>query len=468
MRRFFSNGSLLEVAVFPVASFISFVVASIFLVSVIRGSSPASKTEIGTGRQRVEALIPEVELGVIGAEEAKRRQLFWLNSPTGREDEGGAVRLLETPRIFHSLFPGYPAAMAQDQELWNVYFRRKFNPDSYLFGLGEASGLGFTVSYSWTGCFDVYAKYGADILVFGTSEVFRSLIPDPLSTTDRVLFCVTSNMPVETVKMTAEELRRRGGKKPKLVLWGYSFWTAYARSEKIREIQRQKVEEFSQYQASLKAPPFASLRKLYENWKDVRTASLFPKVGWNDFMPWNYQRPAHGGESSQSHTESSSSSSYGLEIDANLMRNEERVAAHLRGNLKPYVAALEGANRKDCDLALADQQLTAALSAISKISDHVYLYLTPTTPWQIDAAPDCFLPQVRSMLAAKAIEGRVHVKTSGMSEYQLTLLDFIRPTGSQSRVFFENNHTNYSGAIKVSEYIGSWVRREMASDLLKP
>jgi hypothetical protein len=63
--------------------------------------------------------------------------------------------------------------------------------------------------HSWRGSFDLFERHGADVILFGSSESYRSLIPAVLAEslgggTERikVLSCQTPGMLVDTVETT--------------------------------------------------------------------------------------------------------------------------------------------------------------------------------------------------------------------------------------------------------------------------
>ena len=111
--------------------------------------------------------------------QAKASHRFWagvLSSP-------GQVALdaLDSPELFSRFFPGYPEAMRTDRALWRDYFSREFDVKTMSETLSGNTPFGVTVYLSWAGCMDIFRRYGADVVIFGASDVAQAIPTDLLS-----------------------------------------------------------------------------------------------------------------------------------------------------------------------------------------------------------------------------------------------------------------------------------------------
>jgi len=106
-----------------------------------------------------------VDFSLLTADSAKRNHKTWASHNTFRE--GIAIKTLEYPEIFQTLFPGFPDSMRMDTQLWKKYFSSSFNAGIHSSLLENRVDSLWQAYLSWTGCFDIYGKHGADVLVFG-------------------------------------------------------------------------------------------------------------------------------------------------------------------------------------------------------------------------------------------------------------------------------------------------------------
>ncbi len=392
------------------------------------------------------------------AKEAKSAGLFWMANADGK---GAAIDLLGHAPLIGSLYPGYGQALVSDKLLWRNYFESEFGPASFLNSKPEFSRLGFRVSYSWTGCLDIYEKYGADVLVFGSSEVYESLIPEqfanelaPLfSSSPKVLFCLTPAMTMETVRMTTEEMVRLPGGKPKIIVWGYSFWQSYMRSTKLAAYQKEQNREFAEYVERKRVRGesgwySAHVRQIVRS----KGANFFPRINWDDVLSFSFAK-ARGIRAQQENTDQE-----GIELARAVFEQDDaQLSTYLNANLKPYYDITRGILEEDCSLEGAAHELYRTISSLKKLSPNVYLYLAPTTMHHRRTVPPCFLPNVKAMLEQVSSQAGIHLLDQTTEEFGLTDRDFIYPTLNPDKFYFDINHANYFGGQKITKKIGSWV-----------
>lgn len=397
-----------------------------------------------------------------GASNAKTSMRFWMGEIEGK---GAAINLVEHSKLLNSLFPGYGDSLHQDLALWQNYFKAEFGPDSFLDVKPEWSQQGFRVAYSWTGCFDIYKKYGADVLIMGSSEVYKSLIPGLLakeldflsSTPTKVLYCVTHSMPVDAVKDTAEELLNLREGKPKLIIWGYSFWLAYERSTKMAIYRKEKESALSAYRfrkenEKQQGSSLSQFKKLL----GAKGAVFFPKITWDDTLNFTYAKK----QSFRNVHASDEAEGVHLEKSVALLGDDE-LSRHLLGKLKPFYDINQGISPADCSMNLAKSKFKSATEALKKLTPNIFIYLAPTTMHHRATVPECFIPTVRSTLEEAGREAGVHILTISTEDFGLTDRDFVYPTLKPNSYYFDINHANYVGGQKITKRISTWVGTNM-------
>ncbi|MDP1682599.1 MAG: hypothetical protein Q8L39_12590 [Burkholderiales bacterium] len=396
--------------------------------------------------------------------EAKSANLFWMGNVEGK---GLGIDLLGDASLLASLFPGYGPALYQDEGFWDNYFGSEFGPDSFLQAKPELSRQGFRVAYSWTGCFSIYEKYGADVLILGSSEVYKTLIPEQLAkelgplfkTPPKVLLCVTHSMPVEAVKLTTQELIRLRGQKPQVVIWGYSFWLAYTRSTKLASYQKDKNREFSDYLARRK---YQKERRWYSTQPRFAThskgADFFPKIGWDDVLDFRLAnalsiraQQGNGGEE-------------GVYVIREIYSQDDaHLSAYLRARLKPFYDITRGISEIDCSMGEAETMFQEAVNELEQLSPNLFVFLAPTSLHHRSTVPECFLPNVKSMLKRVLKKEGTNILVADSEEFGLRDRDFVYPTLDANVFYFDTNHANYFGGQKITGQISSWVKSRWSS-----
>jgi hypothetical protein len=401
---------------------------------------------------------------------AKSRKQFWL-FPFDFESDGVGLRLSDNVEVFHSLFPNYPNEMRSDVGLWDVYFRKKFNSVAWPDILNpEASELKM-VFQAWQGNLEVYRRYGADGVILGSSEVGFSIIPGVVSKTvnpvipnNKLLLLTRFALGARPVQRMADILlqlkpNKNSLQRPiKYVLWGYGVWTANDRASSVIGAEDIALEELEEYLSNQKSITLSNI-------VNFKGSQILPKPLWDMIFPNGIQELRRvQQEEVFHHTWNSSAggdriyqkeSQQSFLFSGNPGFTEERLS-RLAKQAKPFSGYLAPMNETACNLAEADKILNSTLESLLKVSDRVFLYLTPTTPLHWGIAPPCFRSAVIKMLENKKSD-RVIVKTEGWENYGLTWSDFVKLHYKFGLYELDYNHTNLQGAQKISRIIGDWI-----------
>jgi len=360
---------------------------------------------------------------------ARARRLFWVQGV-------GALKVLETPELYESLFPGYEAARG-DAALWRRYFTEVFDQTVYTPALVKASRApSLRVSASSFGNMDLYLKYGADVLLYGVSDTFISTSAGMLSEEldalgapgKKVLVVARGNLTAEAAAWYAQGLQARP-EKSALTLWGYSLTTAHRPA--LANLTHEQV------------------LGLYRSWRAenniARFDFRFPHPSWDSFVGG----PALLAEDAPR----------GIVIPDAAAAGDETLDAFLeKADASPYSIGLDEA---DCDTAAASRAVDRTLAEMLKVSDRVLLYLPPTSPLDRRGAPACALANLKAMLESKA-GPRVTVETSDWTSYGLTNRDYLYPAGA-GRWKIDPVHANDAGARKISRRLAGLARRLVSS-----
>lgn len=394
------------------------------------------------------------------AKDAKSDRLFWAANIEGK---GLALNMITNPRLLDSLFPGYGYLLSTDKIFWSEYFKTEFGPNGIIWFDSGLAKQELRVAYSWLGCLDLYEKYGADVLVFGSSEVYMGLIPELLaknttklfSKSPKVLFCATPAMTSKEVFYTAKELLQKNTSKPQIIIWGYSFWSAYTNSSKLYEYKKNKAKEIDEYLHRKKQEKNHTVLIDIVSMSKYKAADFFPKIDWNDVLEFTYDKSrlrSVGMAGARGDAE-------GIYVaKENFYKNDLRLSIYLKTVLKPYYAITQGATTKDCDMTGAHLEFLDALSELKKLSKNIYVYLTPTTIHQRETVPTCFLPNVKAMLKNSAKKEGINLLVADPESLGLDNGDFMHPTLNPDMFYFDINHTNYLGAKKMTDIIAGWVK----------
>lgn len=399
------------------------------------------------------------------ASKAKAVNLFWASDA---DANGLGVNLFSRAAAFDAIFPGYGSALRNDKLFWQDYFKLGFEPQSFIDTEQTFSRYGFQVTYSWSGCFKIYQKYGADILVFGSSEVYKALAPGQLArnlawafaTPPKVLYCVTAAMPVEAVQTSIKELLRVSAQKPKLIIWGYSFWLAYTNSPKLADYRKDKEKEFQRYwqiqagfpDGSASVLPKATIVEELHQLAGRKLADYFPKVSWDDVLSASLDK-LRGLLRARMHPEAE-----GLEISKyEFALSDVNLRIYLDKNLLPYYALSSGVTDADCSMVEAEAQIDQTVKNLKLLTSNIYIYVPPTSHHHQQTVPACFLPKLNNVMRHVANKENVHFFDKDINIFKLNDRDFIKPMSGDERFYFDINHSNFEGSKKVVDILTSWI-----------
>ncbi len=418
--------------------------------------------------EKAKELASDLIKPVATPKEAKKAGFFWLS---GADGVGVGLDLLNNPDYVNSLFPGYGPILIQDKKLWSDYFQSEFDPASFISANPQISELGFRVSYSWTGCLDIYEKYGADIIVFGSSEVYKSVIAEQLANnlspffyaTPKVLFCGTYGMTTETVRMTAQELTRLSTNKPKMIIWGYSFWQSYKRSTLLSTYQKEKNRVFKEHTTRWQNKnEDGIIHQRFSIKKDFKIASIFPEINWDDIFSFSFAKVIAKRAEEKIKLQPKFDQE-GIEISSEIINmTDHNLTNYLQNNLKPYYAILNGVSEEDCLQNDAQTDLILTIDGLKKLSPNVYIYVPPTTMHHKKTVPECYIPNLFEIIKKTSKEKEIYFLDAGTEEFGLSDRDFISPLLNTSTYYFDINHTNFSGAQKITRIVSDWIKETMS------
>jgi hypothetical protein len=439
----------------------------LLIVGIDRGADTLlpKLVEERQAKQRLEGAAALVPTSTVvqkkSARDAKAAGLFWIANAEGA---GAAIDLLSDRGLFDQLFPGYGESLFQDKAFWRAYFRYDFGPVSFLGNERGLTAQGFVVAYSWAGCFAIYKKYGADVVVLGSSETYKALIPATLaaeiapvfSQKPRVLYCTTHGMPLETVMMTVEELLALSPTKPKAIVWGYSFWTSYLRSPTLAVYQHEITDEYARYQR-LKTRPVANSSFLdrIAALNRFKIADYLPATNWDDVMSFSLAKARTAlGRTEQGNRE-------GVYVSRRVLDSDDvTFNRYLDANLKAYYDLVRGISDADCPTA-AEAPVGLAIDALRRLSTNVFIYVPPTTDHHRRTVPPCFIPAVMTMLRNAAAGRDVSFLDADPAAFGVNNRDFIHPTLDKEVFYFDINHANAAGSEKITRKVAGWLRSRL-------
>lgn len=409
--------------------------------------------------KRDESLLRKIE----SPAKAKKSGLFWVGDIEGK---GFGIDLFQSVSLIESLFPGYGKKIYRDKVFQYNYFDSLFSTASFVESELGVSQLGFRVSYSWTGCFKLYRKFGADVIIFGSSEVYKGLIPkqlseglSPLFGKDvKVLICATPAMSTENIKQSAQQLIQVSGQHPKAIIWGYSYWNAYTNSPKMADYKKERDKEIASY---LSGGIIKNV--LWHFFLNLKISDLFPAISWDEIFNLSVDKiRSNNGNPAKRLTifqeQTYDKIAEGIYISrAEYEKDDQNLSEYLRTNLKPYYAINNGITEKDCSLTKAKVILDGAIDELKTLSPNIFIYIAPTTSHHRKTVPTCFLPNVTAMLARVSQQKDLHLLTLEPEEYGLVDRDFVYPTLDSDLYYFDINHPNFVGSRKITNRIANWL-----------
>jgi hypothetical protein len=432
-----------------------------------RSVRPAELVNAPRFARVAEGFEPFLRRDVKSPRAAKRKQLFWMENTGG---EGYAVDALASPRLFAALFPGYPEEMRLDRGLWHDYFQRTFEIDAYAGGLAQAYGREFNVILSWVGCLDIYEKYGADVVVMGTSETFRSVVADELADSlkasyggqkPRTLLCTATAMQIDTASEIARRLKTLRPDLSPTVLYGLSQSVAFVEGKRNLRNGAEKRETLSSYDLQ-RARSRHGFVRFFETYHEVSFADLFPKATWDAVFPFTSRSLAEnewikGYALAAKHPEKERAK--GGYVPAELRDKPAALAADIRARMKPFYRVYDDySDEKHCHSSEREARLQELADALKALGGRVFLFIPPTTPLASEAGSRCFREAVAGDLSKMAQTLNAPVRTDAWEAYGLSYADYVRPTFHPEAYKVDIQHTNYWGASKVTEKLGAWMK----------
>ena len=366
-----------------------------------------------------------------------------------------ALDPLHSPELFSKLFPGYPDSMRTDQALWKDYFSRDFDVKVMSEALSVNSYYGNTVYYPWVGCLDVFRRYGADVVVFGASDVAQSLPPDlmarligeakiPSLQNPRVLTCLGAAGVPEGFGEMAREMLHSTGKvgRPKWIIYGYSATSAYVDSVFYESAALAKTISLNSYRRNVALGSFSQ-------WNHP---VLFPWT-WNDFIRLK-QVPSHL-PFVLAIKKRDPSANFGRwsilpqVISRDYVRNEP--ALKLLLSAEPFRnPLLVGNTLTSCDwISESTRRLDATVRAFHELAPRVLLYLSPTTGDDLAVTPGCYGDSVKTMITREKSEG-IDISIDDPKTYGLSYADFVFGDSVEGPLWIDSIHPNISGARKIT------------------
>lgn len=383
------------------------------------------------------------------AQSAKSRRNIWYSNDA--ENAGVGFDIRGSPKAFEALFPGYPDEMRTDWSLWESYFSGSFEADVYLATFSPASRKGFRAFISWTGCIDVFKKYGADLVVIGSSEVFRSIVPDELHRIMgvaqrplKVLVCATGGMTDRAVYETAVEFLKTKNR-PTAILWGYPLWSPAPPEAR----QAGQVDTMVAYRS--KSNP----RKIISAIINWRISSFFPLFSW-DLFPAFVKKQQVENELARIPNGEIRIENLGLKTYKEKILNDSQalagaVSESQLGEFK-FFSDFQGCN--DSDYLLNFKQ---TINLLRELAPRVYIFQTPVSPLQESSMPDCVKNLADNAIRLAAGIHGVHVWRGQNGGFGLDWSDFIQPTPREKSYIFDRNHVNFGAAMKVTKALANWM-----------
>ncbi len=400
------------------------------------------------------------DLKIATASAAKEHHELWSDYKNSKSD-GVGLRTTGNVAFLQEVYPGYRDLAAADPHFWSQYFSRSMDMNVYIPSLNHSVFLPRKVFISLQGCFDIFERYGSDLVIFGNSETAQGLVTknlyEDLGGAPKILSCVTGTMLNKTVQQAAELLAKMPHK-AKIAVWGYSYWSAFSNTGDMPVLEQMQSHLISDYHNAHARSPWLS-------WK---LSDLFGHLDWSDVIKLNYremrQRDA---QNSASAPIVPSVMTQEVVFSTGAVGNEKQLVK-LAANVKPFYLALKNLRDSDCNLSEAAEELNQTIAALLKVSEKVFIYLTPTTPLQTTYGPQCFRKAVKMMLQ-KAAGSRVFVRTLDWTDYGLTWSDYVTPHPEKAGLMqINSNHTNYFGAAKVTAAVGRWIKDSLGKAKGKP
>lgn len=381
---------------------------------------------------------------------AQFHQVF-LGARLGRNDRKFYIDPKKQPQILDSLFPGYGGPILwRDRNLWNNYFIRDMDTKVISTTFSEDKDYaGVVVHQSFTGCFDIVRRYGADILVLGASDLAQAAPPDILARhyPDRkILLCAAPTFTLDTAVESLdliEKLYPKDFPRPELVLIGVSRTMAYLASPFYNALNWSKHEMVRRYKQADFLGRYAYLNQTYR----------FPWT-WNVLYP--VRRDANHLPLVNRIHHPERWSILDLQISPEeYLRDPTVFDEQRRLNRQRSSVFLNAENEADCKGMARLHELFQSVNARAlALGQKAVIFTTPTMGDELREAPRCYMEMYERELASLNGERTLAIHQD-MKGYGLNILDFaFKDSRKQGGLLtFDVAHPNISGAEKFTAYL---------------
>lgn len=381
---------------------------------------------------------------------AREKHLWWL-SPYAGDARGVGVRGLESADLFDEIFPGYSAHRAEP-ELWDAYFTKRMSFDVlWVPALQAGRSQTRLLSYSSAGALELFRRHGADVVVVGSSEMYRDIVPrvlaDELASGGRPskrILLLSKDSDIMLMTEDLEELAGRmaeTGQRTEVFVWAFGLLHAYPNPFRPTEGPSQRGALFG----------LPGLR------------SLFPALQWADLSKLQTERLLEWRARHADGTGTDRAILSGWPNDPvfhvdKALADDETALARL-AEAAPVNPPLF---TEPCDVSEAVGRAGRALAVVRRFARKVVLYVPPTPPGRNLVAPRC-TPELVARIVGSLSGDDVAVTTDGWTAYGLDYRDFLYATSRKDMYELSANHTNFGGAVKVTRRVAALVARQLGT-----
>ncbi len=381
---------------------------------------------------------------------AQFRKVF-LGARLGRNDRKFYIDPAEQPAILDSLYPGYGGPeLWRDRQLWNNYFIRDYDTKvtSTTFS-DDKEYAGVVVYQSFTGCFDIVRRYGADILILGASDLAQAVPPDVLARSfpqKKILICAAPTFTLDTAVASLElidKLYPENHPRPEYVLVGVSRTMAYLASPFYKALDWTKSELIQRYKQADFLGFYAWLNQAYR----------FP-ITWNALFP--VRRDANHLPLVNRITHPERWSILDLQISPEEYLADPTVFDEKRRvNKQGSSIFLNAENEGDCrKMRRLPELLQTVNERALKLARKSVIFTTPTMGDELREAPACYVEMYNREILNLNGERTLAIDRD-MKGYGLSILDFaFRDSWKRGGLLtFDVAHPNVSGAEKFTSFL---------------
>ena len=341
------------------------------------------------------------------------------------------------------MFPGYED-WRNVEIFWKRYFARAFNIDTYVYTNSRAPGeipIPLSVAHSWQGNVDLFATASADVIIVGSSQTFRLILPQDFATLlgprlldksdPKVLIMAGPDLLTETVRFMITNMPKIKAK-AKFAVFGYTPKMAFLRRLDRTSLSRQAQAEWR----SEWLPPWPSL------------SDLIPLPTWRDLIGPSITafrlRTAHHDLLEKPGKNSSHYVSAALTDNPILLRQ-------LADTITPDFIDFRTATDSDCNMQETKLDFERTIHSLKTIADNLIVYFPPATPLFDGSLPHCFRPAMTQMVHEVSAREGVTAITEGWHGYGLDWEDYVTPTDQPGIYQIDAIHTNPLGSKKATK-----------------